>query len=823
MSIQQTQNSVATSQSQDGILIPQPPVVTDSTQGFRPLSIIMRFNTKVIKKNEMKTYRFYIMTLALSFLFAGCSEDELTKGPGAKVGDEVQFGLSLSNLDTRTVYGEENTETNKFPIYWVNGDKVRVASPQCLSGRNSAEYVIAVDGKEQNYATSMTKTGDAGVQWGDADKADFYSIYPSTDGTELTVNGDNVSAKLQVAATQYASITECTSTTDDGKTYNYYYAQPADMGNVVMYAKTTGVTKGDLVNLHYTPFSTVIEFEITAPESSDASHQSEITIQSLSLIAPDVNNVKTNIAGDFKFTFPDADKGPSIELSGTGSNQITLHFLENNEYTTVLSTTNTNNSKQTLKAKMCLMPISGVKNLAGWKVQVNTLTGTFTKTLTDQTNELKPGLVHKIKLPKLNYASKDWTYNLANWITSLPDYRNIYLSEISLPGAWYAGAKTSDGYQNTTSISELWGLGVRAFAFECRSRSWTDFSDPDRIVLSGTGSKGPGNAYMNTTDYIAPRIKTIADNIKSDEYGVLVLSYADGGEGGTRSQDYSFFIQGVQNEISKSGATNIYSGEIKPETTVDQVLGKLIIVVAVDDNITIGGYTGGMNSLLCYNPFPNQLVAKEQSLAEPHFSKLYWQSWADSNKQLSLQNNSELLWCFTSANRTDCTNTTDETGTITNTEVSTLSQRKKSLLSMGEISDQIYNASSHNVWFYFGAGGTSATSKSSPTDSKEFASCMNSWLLTQIKNKINNNKPSPLGIVMFNQCGGGTSYSETDYHGAEIIKNIIEMNSKFYLKHAGANTNNTGGSTEQTAEVTSLSLKHDSAIKDSGTNAISWK
>ena len=115
----------------------------------------------------MKTYRFYIMTLALSFLFAGCSEDELTKGPGAQVGDEVQFGLSLSNLDTRTVYGDE-TSTG-FPIYWVNGDKVRVASPQCLSGRNSAEYQIAVEKANQNYATSMTKTGDAGVQWGNAE------------------------------------------------------------------------------------------------------------------------------------------------------------------------------------------------------------------------------------------------------------------------------------------------------------------------------------------------------------------------------------------------------------------------------------------------------------------------------------------------------------------------------------------------------------------------------------------------------------------------------------------------------------------------------
>ena len=146
------------------------------------------------------------MTLALSFLFAGCSEDELTKGSGAKVGDDVQFGLSLSNLDTRTIYGEE-TKTG-FPIYWVNGDKVRVASPQCLSGRNSAEYQIAVASTTQNYATSMTKTGDAGVQWGNSETADFYSIYPSSASTKLEVNGEGVTTTLHVDPTQFASTTE---------------------------------------------------------------------------------------------------------------------------------------------------------------------------------------------------------------------------------------------------------------------------------------------------------------------------------------------------------------------------------------------------------------------------------------------------------------------------------------------------------------------------------------------------------------------------------------------------------------------------------------
>lgn len=752
----------------------------------------------------MKTYRFYIMTLALSFLFAGCSEDELTKGSGAKVGDEVQFGLSLSNLDTRTVYGDE-TSTG-FPIYWVNGDKVRVASPQCLSGRNSAEYEIAVANPNQNYATSMTKTGDVGVQWGDADEADFYSIYPSSASTKLEVSGNTVTTTLHVDATQFAS------TTDNGTSY---YAQPAEMGNVVMYAKSTAKKTDPAVELRYIPFSTVLEFEINAPDKIEvAGQQTEITIQSLTLSAP----TGTTIAGDFGFNFD----GPSITPVTGGSNSITLHFLDNNQYTTVLSTT-----KTTLKAKMCLMPISG--NLAGWKIEVNTSAGTFSKTLTEsdkdgKKTDLVAGQVHKIKLPKLNYASDEWVYSLDSWIPTLPDYTNIYLSEISLPGAWYAGAPTSDGYQNTDTISTLWKLGIRAFGFECRSMSRTAHSNPARIVLSGTGSKAlTTNAYIGTTDYIAPRIKTIADNIKDDEYGVLVLSYADGGEGGTRDKDYSFFLAGVKNEIDQSGATNIYSEEITPNTTIEKVLGKLIIVVNVEDNITIGSYASDMNSLICYNPFPTQLLSSNQSLADPHFSKLYWQSWADGYKTLATQNTTEFLWCFSSANRTDCTNTTSEDGTVTNTEVATLSQRKKALYSMGSISDEIYKASTHNILFYFGAGGTSATSKSSKTDSKAFASHMNSWLLKQIKDKINAKKPSPLGIVMFNQCGGGKSYSETDYHGAEIIKNIIEMNSKFYLKHAGTSGGSTGGDATPTAEVTSLSLRHDSGMEDRGTNAISWE
>ena len=142
---------------------------------------------------------------------------------------------------------------------------------------------------------------------------------------------------------------------------------------------------------------------------------------------------------------------------------------------------------------------------------------------------------------------------------------------------------------------------------------------------------------------------------------------------------------------------------------------------------------------------------------------------------------------------------------------------------MVTFSKTVYDNSHHNVWFYFNCGGTQATTSTSKNPSPtDFAKTMNSWLLNTINAKTD---PSPLGIVMFNQCTNAT------YKGPDIIKAIIEMNSKFYLKHAGTSGGSTGGSTTgggtggnatQTAEIKSVSETHDSGMEDSGEYAIQW-
>lgn len=771
----------------------------------------------------MKTIRYILLTMAAATFVTACNDElnpnDINKGNS---GDEVQFGAALPG-GTKTIYGDE-TATG-FPIYWVDGDLVKVASPQCLSGRNYAEYKVSVENAKQNYATSLTKTGNVGVQWGDTDKADFYSIYPS-EACEMVIDGNSVSATLTVDATQFANTVESASS---------YYSQPAKMGNVIMYAKTAGVKSGAAVNLTYKPFSSVIEFELNLSTTPGSVPETGIIVQSITLTAP----TDKTIAGKFGMEFSDT---PVVTpIADGGNNSITLHFLDNDQYKITLT-----QSKPTLKAKMCLIPISGVNNLSDWKVEVTTSAGKFTKTLTAGTGELKAGLVHKIKLPALSSSGSG--YDNSNWIPSLPDYKNIYLTEISLPGAWYAGSKES--YQETSNIATLWKYGIRAFAVETKTITGGRYDAvPTGVVLSGTGNNSAsyltyhsgtnslhttagekGRVYYDGTS-ISTIIKNIAEQVKKDEYAVLVLSYADGGVSGMRYVDYGAWLKllyDVYNKLSNTVKEKIYQKEITANTTVNDVLGKLILKINVDANIAMSGtvssytftYQNNLPALFSYNPFLFQMSGSEK-YSVPFFSNLSWSTWGDDTdthrKYMSAEEvqslNNPYVWCFSSANRTQVDSGTDGT-------IPTYANRKAALGAMMGYSKQIYDASTHNVWFYFNCGGTEATSQTSDSPSPspaKFASKMNPWLLERIQIKsgdkadpetgLTSHDPSPLGIVMFNQC------TNTAYSGPAIIDAIIRMNSMFYLKHAGTSGGNTGGSTGGSEDNTA---QNDSSFENGG-------
>ena len=728
-----------------------------------------------------------MMLFTLALMAVCCSEEDLsTPSAPSKNGEEVKFGLSLEK--SRTIYGPENTTDNNFPIYWSNGDKVLVASPQC--SRQSAEYsVTPVAG--QSYAEALTRTGEAGVQWGST-AADFYSVYPSNDASYWkTIEENNVVANLNIASEQSANLVY-------DQTKKFYSS--ADMDNVVMYAVSSDVANGSDVNLQYTPYSTILEFEVAVGPVGTNNTYGSAKVMSMTLEAPE----NTKITGDFTLKF-NGSEAPTIEAAGNTGDKITMEF-------TTQPVLNKDNS---LKAKMSLIPLSGVTSLTGWKVSIVVLEGnettakTYTKTLTptevNDKSDLVPGQIHKVKLPALT-PDEAWKYDLNNWIASLYDYKNIYLTELSLPGAWYAGSPVSDGYQATDDITTLWNKGIRAFAVECRTISpynlWGT-SNPNNLCVSGTGRNhtNSGGSYVDdgSTTYISDVIGKILTSLEAvneanpnkKEFAVLVLSYADGGENGHRDVDHAYFVPGIANilnNLTDDQKSLIYSGSVSPTTTIDDVLGKLIIKVNVDATTTVSNDVySGMNAMISYNPFLKQLG--DTYYTTPLFSKIHWSTWTDEIKNIVTDfdnTQSGLWWCFSSANRTHV----DETGTF---KIPTYAQRKTALKTMIEKSKEY--SSNHNVWFYFNVGGTQATLQSTGTTSGvDFAKKMNPWLLEIIKLKANGgtdtngvlgtagtyveSDPSPLGIVMFNQCTG----DNTTYHGADIIKEIIEMNNKFKLQ-----------------------------------------
>ena len=723
----------------------------------------------------MKKIYNYILLSALTFIAVGCINEGLEPDmPVTGSGNDVKFGLSFDESKTRTIYGAETN--GAYPIFWSSGDDVLVASPQCASGRNSAVYEVTPK-EGQSFAEALTAKGAYGVQWGSSTTADFYSVYPS-DGTSWTsLTNSNVTAKLNIASEQSANIVL------NGTTYS-----AADMNNVIMYAQTNGVKNGETVNLKYKPYSTILEFELNIAENIDEEGNPKgfgsVKVFSLTLTAPK----EIALTGDFSLKF-NGTNSPTITAAGNNGNSIKMEFATQ----PVLDSQN-----QTLKAKLAMIPLSGVEELQGWTVAVEVLEGTagatkvYKKTLNIDA-ALEPGKIHEIKLQKF-YSETAWEPDLDKWITTLYDYKNIYLTELSLPGAWYSLGKDDDGYQATGSTAtKLWNAGVRAFAVECRALSpykpLNGDTDPNRVVVSGQGSKHTlGGAYIQrsgTPPYISTIIQNIAGAINSNEFGVLVLSYADGGSGGHREKDYKYFIQGIQNEITQSGASNIYSDEITPKTTVSDVLGQLIIKINVDDRIPNGSYDGKMNALLSYNPFIQNI--------NPLFSKMYWMGWDDGNKNYYTSfNEDDFWWCFSSANRTH----TDGEGTY---DIPTYEQRKTALRGMIQHSKEITSKAGTNVWFYFNAGGTEAESSGADTKAvhaQNFAKTINPWLLDVIKLKANGgtdtngvlgtkgayieSDPSPLGIVMFNQCTGNNA----TYHGADIIDEIVKMNNKADLLRA---------------------------------------
>ena len=739
----------------------------------------------------------YLLGLSLLALVA-CNQENMPERPTPTPGAEVKFGVSLNKTDvTRTIYGDENN--NAFPIYWVQGDKVLVTSPQCLNGRNTAQYEVSVKTATQNYATSLNKTGAVGVQWGQDDTADFYSVYPadkaSVIGTIFSLTMPNVQ-RDQVQL-------------DNKKAY-------ADMNACFMGAVSKEVPNGDEVNLTYTPLSTAIRFTLCGPSAGVGQTNSEVTISKVVLKAD------KPIAGDF--TVDMSTPEPTVKLGSNTYNEITLYayYASTGGHLAL-------RVGESVELNAFVIPHKDLAVNDNWKLEVTTAEGVVYTTSLKVTGDgkLMPGKIHRFlgQLPSLPAPTNEW--DPSNWMVNIP--RNVYLSEISIPGSWNS---LNDDYQDVNGSTEAickaaidaqYTAGVRAFHIDTR---WTPNRDPlvgynfvtkPTIVRLGTAVGGDSNNWdgkkftMKDNLSFANALEYIASHVQPEEYMMVFCTFAQ--------KSYEETEGGWMQEVSDACAANnkiIDASTISANTVVGDVLGKVIVIVnCVKDPQTIDNLPTGSKCLFTYTP----LELDKNQYTNPNF--LYYTGAIVNCADASLNMHSAQAQIMASPK--DATKGYTVSGRGYAPTWAERKQKTENILKWSLDNFQKTNYA-HCDWLYNGLGGYLCESggKEVKGSYREVAEKLNLWIDDKIKKMSAHPDPSqeqtryfPVGMVLMN-------YVTDAVYGKPVLLDILSLNNKFRKAYDPNKDPLDPSNNGSSSDVNSAAPGYNSGMKDSGTDAIGW-
>ena len=757
--------------------------------------------------NIMKTDKF-ILGLSLLALVA-CSESEVTDRPEPTPGADVKFGVSLDKTDTRTIYGDE--DGNKFPIYWVQDDQVLVNSAQCLTGRQTGRYKISVDIETQNFASSMTKVGDAGVQWGDSATADFYSVYPADKASVLSEG----KFKLTMPEVQRLKV-EAPASGMELKSY-------PDMDACFMTAKKLRVANGSDVLLHYTPLSTAVRFTLKASDQVTTS----FTVSQIKLKAYDASGTAMPITGDF--TIDLTGNSPVVTKGANTSNEVVLYsYFENGAYLTMTP-------GQSVELNAFLIPLDNLEVNANWKLELTTsnnetysisLTGS-NASLDGNKNKLVAGMIHRIGNLAALKVAEDW--DVSKWMEYIP--RNVYLSEISIPGSWntlnvdHQSVSATDTTALLNEINSEYNAGVRAFHLDTRWRAsrsgnWWDYTYTNQGLSLACGGKdntydaGSGNAtkvMTESTMLFKDALSTIVSQVKPKEYMMVFCTFAqnsyDFNDGKSWMEAVSEACDDMENVLDGS--------DITENTVIADVLGKVIVIVNCASevtNISRDDLPTSSKCLFTYTP----LVLNKQNYQGSKYKE--GSIYKISNSQVTesgLGMVSSQAQIMAELNVSSGFESSDRGYGPT---VSERKQKSQDILSLskgnyekGEVSHLLY---------YHGLGGYSmykSWGKEKSSDNQfDVAREFNYWIDGIVKNMSatptgNQTIYYPVGVVLMNHV---LSYKD-------VVKDILSLNNKY---HKAYDPNRSPlGTDGGVTTVQSAAPGYSAGMKDSGAKAIDWE
>lgn len=722
---------------------------------------------------------------SLICLATACIDEMPNENPQTSVpGEAVQFIAGLDLAHTKTIYGAATSTAVK--VNWVKDDMVSVYGTNVLESRNQGTYKVTAE-TGSAYAGELQMIGESGVQWG-AGESDFYAVYPSTAGKFNTTEDGGVSVPMIINATQNNFFT-----LENG----VWKGVPIDsenketMTDAIMYAYAEDVSSGTPVNLTFKPFSTVLKFTLNGVGTT--SGKSKVYINEIQVTA------KSPIAGTFSLNInghsasaktadaADASNTVKIKLNSKSVNQDGKEEIVNNILV---------GPDENIEFNVFTIPQSNVA-ISSWQIKLITSHGTKTFTIANTvTSTLTAGQIHNVNIEPLDNLEDDFTFNPEEWIAQLPT--DILLSELSIPGAWYStNGEVNDagvGYQNSsattingvtvrnTNLSEQYAHGIRAFNIDARltipagydsdsfgnTYSMSNYEDGNLLlVCAGTEKEEVterwlvGDEPSGVMSAIGKTVKgalielgeLITSDSNKDEFIVVVITIAEK----AKTNNYIFgpktygtvdskmmlrAIADVLNDAEVKGY--LYDDHITERTTINQVLGKIIVKVNIND---ANFYANNeVNSAYTSYKAPMMITYGQMSTD-------YVQNPMVCGLDYKVNNNLPYIACQAQS-----------------TSNSGFRSRQTAITAVAQIAYDNYIPNQNDdpndkkvyAWYQLGIGGASSAREKDADEYTYVVDQLNPHVLQIIQTRLDSKIYAPVGIVLMNQVTHAKSVALTN-------------------------------------------------------------
>lgn len=702
----------------------------------------------------MKTLKMAAMAAACVAMMSSCSEDRYEDPrPAAEEGDIVHFGLDLG-AQSRTMYGPE-TEVNGVTvqqIFWGNykegkTESIRVFCNESPAGRNVATYNVNLNQTENSsIAASINCTSGQPIQWGGQETGyTFYAIYPADRAAEVlngsilrvTVNNGQTPVSYGEGGTNVNNNLVLSPTTNHNANPVTIYGNP-DMSNALMYAKTETDRTSDAVGLHFNVLTDVLEVTVNGPVQGNTLKNGTEQADYIEIRAVNIESKSGKpLGGEFNV---DLSTG---KYSGNPVYPVrTLHMNtalldENNNVVYPKLYWRGTNGYDKLKLRFFLWPGVQASDL---RVVVDTDCGQFT--WDDVKGPFEDGKIHKLSLP--HFVTPGQKFDLSKWMEILDP--NIYISELSIPGAWHAASAV---YQTYADFDKMYDAGVRAYEVPV----W-NMNGALRVEESNNG-----RTLIDVINKVGSRM--------TGKTGFVYFCVGD--------QQSSADFPGAMAEVVDACSQYIYPDEVGANTTLGQVVGKIILKINTNgpDNGVGANETGWRAN------FP-ALFSRWTAASVGNAREINMQWGAPIAPKPEAPTHGPLVWCYTEQGRIGSTGTPSEDEAIQN--------GKNAIDRLLEISLNAFKSegTDHNTFYLCGIGGCYIQNwgNEQRSNAVTFAASLNPYLLQKLVDP--NREPSPTGIVLMNLCNGSESDPQA-YSSAELIKAIVYNNNSFIMKRKEAN------------------------------------